>query len=547
MNDSSFLNRFFDYDEVGPDQEFDLSRKSRFARLHEMLQIMRRHHFMQGFTPEEFRETLEELGPSYVKVGQTLSTRSEILPQAYCDELAKLQSECDPLPFKTVLATLDRIYGGKLNEIFTYIDPHPLGSASLAQVHRAELKTGDIVAVKVQRPGVRKTMAQDIDMMRSLARHGENLMKGNQIVNLRGVMEELWTIFLEETDFKKEAENLEEFGRLNKNVAYIRCPRPYPEYCTAEVLVMEYIDGISIRDTETLKEYGYDLSEIGDKLLDNYATQVLEHGFFHADPHPGNIYIKGGQIVYMDLGIMGRLTPTERAQFGNIINAVGHKSASMLKDALLAFSVSGDLSTIDHPRLLASLDVIISQYASADVADIDIGAFLTDIVSLMRSCHVELPASLTSVARGIVTLEGTLLRYVGDFNMVDIINTHIERTRFNHFDPKGELQSFWVRLDRTARGLERAADDAGDVMHTLSRGQLKFNMELLGSEEPMHDLMRIVNRLIVGMIIVGLLVSGSLLDGPMVGQFGVLTIVEYTIAVILSIWLLVDAFRQRKK
>ncbi len=548
-NDSGFLRSIFNTPSgVSPEVQFGLSRRSRWARLREMLQIVRRHKLRNGLTPEELRSMLEELGPSFIKIGQTLSTRSEILPPAYCEELSHLQTECDPLPFDRVLAALDAIYNNQTNEIFSEIDPTPLGSASLAQVHRAVLrKNGEAVAIKVQRPGVRVIMAQDIDMMRSLAKHAQRFMKDNQIVDLRDVVEELWKTFLEETDFKKEAENLAEFASLNNSVAFIRCPTPYLEYCTEEVLVMEYIDGISIRDTEKLIKNGYNLEEIGEKLLDNYATQVLEHGFFHADPHPGNISICKGQVVYLDLGIMGRLTPEERLGLGRIIEAVGHKNSAMLEDALIAFSVGGNIYAIDHPRLLDILDRIIDQYASADVASIDIGAFLTDITAAMRECKVELPSCLTAVARGLVTLEGTLLRFVGSFNMVDIINRHLRNTRDYRDEFEQAARDFIIEMDRSARGMARAAEHIGDTVRMLSRGQLKINMEMLGSDEPMGKLSRIVNRMTLGMIAAGSFVSAALISGspgPQVFGLPLFSFFGYAAGTALTIWVLVDIIRR---
>ncbi len=547
-NDNNFLRGIFNTPSgISPEEQFGLSRKSRYARLREMMQIVRRHNLRKGLTPTELRSMLEELGPSFIKIGQTLSTRSEILPPEYCEELSYLQTECEPLSFSKVLDALDEIYGEKRSAIFEEIDPTPLGSASLAQVHRARLKdSGDVVAIKVQRPGVRTVMAQDIDMMRSLAKFAQRFMKDNQIVDLRDVVEELWRTFLEETDFKKEAENLSEFAELNKDVAFITCPKPYLELCTEEILVMEYIDGVSIRDTDELIERGYELEEIGEKLLDNYATQVLDHGFFHADPHPGNIAIAGGQIVYLDLGIMGRLTPDEREGLGRIIEAVGHKNAAMLEDALIAFSVGGEIDAIDHPKLLDILDRVIDQYASTDVANIDIGAFLTDITLAMRECKVELPSCLTAVARGLVTLEGTVIRFVGSFNMVDIINRHIRRNRDYAEEFKNAAQDLVIEMDRTARGLARAAEHVGDATRMLSRGQLKFNMEILGSDEPMRKLSHIVNRVTLGMIIAGSLVSASLIsgmDGPHIFGLPIPSFIGFSIATVLSVWILVDIIR----
>lgn len=550
MEENTLLRHLFnDRAEVDPEQQFGLTRKSRNKRLHEIIGLVRKYKVMDGITPAHFRDMLVDLGPSFVKIGQMLSLRSEILPQAYCDALATLQMDADPLPFKEIEHALENIYGERFSSIFSNIDPKPLGSASLAQVHKATLSNGDVVAVKVQRPGVRATMAQDIDVMRSVAKRLSRFMKDNQMVDLRDVVEELWSTFLEETDFTKETQNLHEFALLNKDVAYIRCPMPYLEYCSEEVLVMEYIEGTSLRDTDKLVELGYDLEEIGMKALDNYATQILDFGFFHADPHPGNMFIKDGQIIYLDLGIVGRLNPRDRARFGEIIEAVGAKSATRLKDALISFSVDHDSRGIDHPRFLAELDIILEGYGSCDVADIDIGGLLNDIMLLTKQCKVTLPPSVTAVSRGIVTIEGTLSEYIANSNIVDIINDHVMRKK----DPKKEFQKLvqdtMISLGNSGRGLATSAEYAGETLKMLSRGQLKMNMEMLGSDEPIKKVSRIANRLAVSMVIAGLLVSASLmtsLDMPKIIGVPVLSFIEFVSAFILTIMVAIDIYRKPK-
>lgn len=550
MEENTLLRHLFnDRAEVDPEQQFGLTRKSRNKRLHEIIGLVRKYKVMDGITPAHFRDMLVDLGPSFVKIGQMLSLRSEILPQAYCDALATLQMDADPLPFKEIEHALENIYGERFSSIFSNIDPKPLGSASLAQVHKATLSNGDVVAVKVQRPGVRATMAQDIDVMRSVAKRLSRFMKDNQMVDLRDVVEELWSTFLEETDFTKETQNLHEFALLNKDVAYIRCPMPYLEYCSEEVLVMEYIEGTSLRDTDKLVELGYDLEEIGMKALDNYATQILDFGFFHADPHPGNMFIKDGQIIYLDLGIVGRLNPRDRARFGEIIEAVGAKSATRLKDALISFSVDHDSRGIDHPRFLAELDIILEGYGSCDVADIDIGGLLNDIMLLTKQCKVTLPPSVTAVSRGIVTIEGTLSEYIANSNIVDIINDHVMRKK----DPKKELQKLvqdtMISLGNSGRDLATSAEYAGETLKMLSRGQLKMNMEMLGSDEPIKKVSRIANRLAVSMVIAGLLVSASLmtsLDMPKIIGVPVLSFIEFVSAFILTIMVAIDIYRKPK-
>lgn len=550
MADNTLLKYFFSSGaEIDPEGRFNLSRKTRTRRLKEIYSILQKHHFLRGFSPEEFRAMLEDLGPSFVKIGQTLSTRSEILPKAYCDELAKLQMECDPLPFDQMLEALDDIYGERQGDIFDAIDPTPLGSASLAQVHKARLANGDVVAVKIQRPGVKATMALDIDIMRMVARQASRFMKDDQMLDLRDVVEELWATFLEETDFQRETANLQEFARLNKDVAFIDSPHVYPELCGEYVLVMEYIDGIPILATDRLRAAGYDLEEIGEKILDNYATQILDHGFFHADPHPGNLLIRNGKVVYIDLGIMGRLSPHDRAGFGNIIQAVGMQSATELKTALMSFAIAKDNAAIDHTRFLADLDLLLEDYGSCDVADIDIGMFLNDILMLTRSCKVTLPSSITSVSRGLVTLEGTILPFIPNENVVSIINAHIQRTKDPAEELAGAMEDLALALRSSARGSMDAAQYSGEALKMLTRGQLKVNTEVLGSEAPLSHLGKIVNRLTIGIIIAGLFIGSSMLSlssmEPRLLGVPVLAFFGYLGAAILSLWVVVDIARKK--
>lgn len=541
MTDNTILKHFFYADtNIDPQNRFHLSRKARVRRLKEIYTILQKHHFLKGFSPKEFRAMLEDLGPSFVKIGQTLSLRSEILPKAYCDELAKLQMECEPLPFEVILAALDDIYGNRQSDIFDDIDPTPLGSASLAQVHKARLINGDIVAIKIQRPGVKVTMAQDIDIMRSVARQASRFMKDNQMLDLRDVVEELWITFLEETDFSCEAENLKEFARLNADIAFIDCPWVYSELCSEYVLVMEYIDGIPIFDTDELCVAGYDLAEIGEKILDNYATQILDYGFFHADPHPGNILIRDGKIVYIDLGIMGRLSPRDRAGLNNIIHAVGMEDSAELKEALLSFAIAKDNTAIDHTRFLADLDSLLKNYGSCDVSDIDIGQFLTDILLLTRSCRVTLPSSVTSVSRGIVTLEGTLAPLIPNENVVNIINAHIKNSENLPDTLVSAVKDSARVLQLSTRGVLDATRYSGDVLKMLTRGQLKINMELLGSEAPLVGFSKIINRLTMGIIIAGLFIGSSMLSlssmEPRFLGIPLLAFFGYLGAAVLSVW-----------
>ena len=549
MAENTLLNYFFESGGAQKASQFGLNRKSRSKRMREIVSILHKHKFLNQLTPEEFRAAFEELGPSFVKIGQTLSTRSEILPKAYCEELTKLQTECDPLPFEQILVALRAIYGERYGKIFESVDPKPLGSASLAQVHKAKLVTGETVAVKIQRPGVKFTMAQDIDIMRGLARKMSRFTKGDAMIDLEEVVEEMWDTFVEETDFRREAENLQTFKELNKDCVFIDSPYVYTEYSGEYVLVMEYIEGINISHSDELLAAGYDLAEIGEKLLDNYATQVLDHGFFHADPHPGNIIIREGKIVYIDLGIMGRLTPAERAGFARIIHAVSVQSSSELADALISFAVSRGNGQVDHAKLLADTDNILRTYASCDVSDLDIGAFLNDVLVVTRASKCQMPSSITNVARGIVTVEGTVAPYIPNESIVGIINGHIMRSTDPVEQAKDTLVDAALVMRRAAEGLSSAAEYSGEALRMMTRGQLKMNMEVLGSEAPLLRLSKIVNRMTMGILAAGLFMGSSLfattglgpeiLDVPAVSFFG------FAGAFVLSAWIIIDIWHRK--
>ena len=278
-----------------------MSEREDRSRLSEIMQVLRRYRITKGITPVKVREILEELGPTYVKLGQILSIRTDLISSEYCKELQKLRSQVSPMPYEEVRAVLCEAYKKDPEDVFASIVKTPIGSASIAQVHEAFLKSGEHVVLKVQRRGIYGTMERDVAMMQRMLRFVPPALKG--LVDLERVISEFWSAAKEEMDFLREAANMETFSKNNENVVFVASPKLYRELTTAQVLVMEYIDGYSISDTHTLEQEGYDLVEIGEKLADNYVRQIMQDGFFHADPHPGNLRIRGGKIVWLDMGM----------------------------------------------------------------------------------------------------------------------------------------------------------------------------------------------------------------------------------------------------
>ena len=524
---------------------YHLTRRGKVKRLGQIMRIANQFDVVHGLTPVKMRLMLEALGPTFVKVGQILSMRSEILPQSFCDELAKLRADADPMPYQIVVDTLTQEYGRPIGEVFARIDPTPLGSASLAQVHRATLVTGEDVAVKVQRPGVREIMALDVSIMRSIARTATKMLPSAQVVDLGGVVEELWDTFESETDFLVEARNLSEFKRFCEAYRYMDCPKPYMDLCTEHVVVMDYAEGIAVSHTDQLIEAGYDLKEIGTKLVDNYATQVLDDGFFHADPHPGNIIISGGQIVLIDLGMTGRLNSQARSVLREMIFAVAKQDSAALADGLLRFAGT-ESNPEDYPALLADLDMVVKEFGTVDLGDLDIAAFLTSLTSLAQRHGIEVPGTVTTVGRALVTLEGLLDEFIPDVNMIQIISDHIAGSKSLDRAAKDEIKALGVEGHQALHGLLSAASESRVAMRMLTRGQLRMNMEVVGSEEPMRLLSDMVNRLTMALIVVGLFVGSSIVYyagmKPIIFGIPVVGFMGYVIAFILSAWIVFDIY-----
>ena len=526
-------------------QRYHLTRRGKLKRLAQIAQIVNQFDIVHGLTPVKMRLMFEALGPTFVKVGQILSMRSEILPQSFCDELAKLRADADPMPYGTVLQVLEDEYGRPAGEIFDHIDATPLGSASLAQVHRAKLTTGEDVAVKVQRPGVRETMAQDVSIMRTIARIAAKTMPSAQVVDLSGVVEELWDTFEAETDFMIEARNLAEFKRFCEHYKYMDCPKPYSDLCTEHVVVMDYVEGISVSHPDELIEAGYDLKEIGTKLVDNYATQVLDEGFFHADPHPGNIMVRGGQIVLLDLGMTGRLNAKTRSVLKDMIFAVAKQDSPALADGLLRFA-GAEADPEDYPALLADLDVIVKEFGTVDLAELDIAAMLTALTQMAQRHGIEVPSTVTTVGRALVTLEGLLDEFIPDVNMIQIISDHIAASTSKKDFAKDETKSLALESHQALHSLLAAANELKVASRMLTRGQLRVNMEMVGSQEPIHLLANMVNRLTMALIVVGLFIGSSIVYyagiKPVIFGIPIVGFLGYVIAFILSVWIVFDIY-----
>lgn len=518
-------------------------------RLKEILQVLARHDIVKGMTSEKLRNIVEDLGPTFVKLGQIMSMRQDMLPAAYCRELSKLRTEVSPMPFDEVRQVIEEEYDTRLERVFASFDRQPLGAASIAQAHAAVLRDGSPVVVKVQRQGIRDVMARDIQLLRKAARILKAASSAGNALDFGVILNEMWAVAQQEMDFLIEARNAGEFYKLNQDVAYVTCPQIHSQVTTSRVLVMEYIEGFDLDQPDILTDNGYDLEEIGLKLADNYVKQIIDDGFFHADPHPGNLRIREGQIVFLDLGMMGRLSQRDKALFRQAVRAIAEHNVNALKDVLLTLGVHN--GRINHTRLYGDIEDLLTQYGSMGLADMDLGRMLEEFLGLANSHGISMPEGVTMLTRGMLTIQGVLASLAPELNLVQIMANRMLGEAARDFDLLAELKDGGKTLAASGRKAVALPAQLSDLLGMTIKGQTKVNLELTGSDEPLAQVDRMVNKLVLALLSAALLVGSSLicttdmkpklLGIPMLGAFG------FFIALILMGYLLVDTFRKKRR
>ena len=478
------------------------------TRLKEITSVLHKYGITRGITPQKLRMILEDLGPTYIKIGQIMSLHSDILPKRYCDELMCLRSEVTPMEFPEVKEVIEQAYGCPWNEIFAFISDTPLGSASIAQVHRAELLSGEQVVIKVQRTGIYEIMARDIGLLRKAVKLMPPIsLKG--MADFDQVLDELWNVTREEMNFLTEASNMEEFARRNADVVYVRTPKLYQEYTTMHVLVMEYIEGPAIDDKEKLLAGGYDLEEIGIKLIDNYIKQVMEDGFFHADPHPGNVKIQDGKIVWIDMGMMGRLTERDKELIGKAIRGIAENDIGMIQDAVLAL---GEFRGEPDPsQLYKDIRGLMAKYGTADMGNIDVAEVLQDLMDVMKENKITMPHGLTMLARGLAHVEGVLADISPQINMVEIAASRLKSQFIQNHDWKKEAKSGAKSIYLSMRKAVDIPALVADLLDGYMKGQTRINLDLHAGEDLANLLRRVTRNVVMGLWVMALLISSSII------------------------------------
>ena len=491
--------------------EISIKDKTSHKRMNEIVRIMRQYKVLHGLTPEQAVEVLQALGPTYVKIGQLASNRSDLLPKAYCDAFEKLRDDANPMPFDVVIEQIDRAYGKSWHEVFASIDPVPLGAASIAQVHKATLLDGTTVAVKVRRPGVAESMAEDIMLMKHLLALGEFASNSHRdiLLSLEGFIEEIERTTASEVDFTSELHNLMRFHDELADEEGVTSPVAYPQYSCESVLVMEFVQGTEISHTQALREQGIDVSALARRVCQSYVTQVLDDGFFHADPHPGNILVRDGGVVWIDLGMVGTLTVSERMLVGKVFTAVATDNAYLLKEAVMG--LVHVLGPVDHGALLEALSRLLAEYSTAEMKEINVGTVLTEVIEVLRGQNMMMTSSVTMLARGFVTIEGVIAQVAPDISVIEIVSKHVIAQQA---DPKflaTQLIDLATTSAASAEALAKLPTQLSNTLEMLDRGQIKVNGDIEVSSRILATAYASVGRISLALLSAGLFLGSSIL------------------------------------
>jgi ubiquinone biosynthesis protein len=490
------------------------------------------------------RHILEDLGPTFIKIGQIMSLRPDLLPPDLVKELSKLQDQAATVDNGLISAILEKSLGGTIDQFFSEFDQTPFAAASLCQVHRAVLKKeGVTVAVKVQRPGIRKMMEVDLDILKAIADRLHERSADLKIYDLPNLFRVTRRNLLKELDFSREAKNMK-IARSYKPDVYI--PEVYLDYCSERVMVSEFIEGtalsepsLNIIDPHTIAKQG----------LNTAIKQILEDGYFHADPHPGNIiYSTEKGLCLLDWGMVGRLSERDRYDMIDLIRAIVEKDSSLLIETLLRITVKE--RDVDDRALEREISEVLDIFFSGPIKELNIGHLLLAIIDILRDYRLKLPSDLVIMIKALVTAEGTARQIYPELNVVTEAETYIKKIALKRY--RSEI--LWQAIKRALFKFMAIQKDIPvrilRIADKIDRDELAIRFRHENIESLNHTLENISNRLAFSVIIAALIIGSSMIIttgiGPFILGFPALGIIGYLISSLLGLWLIVIIIRTKK-
>ena len=496
--------------------------------------------------PQRLRMAMEELGPTFVKLGQLLSTRPDFIPPDYLVELSKLQDNVPPFAYQEVVEIFAEEFGKPPEDVFAHFNRQPLAAASISQVHRARLEDGTEVVIKVQRPQIENIIAVDLEILAHIAGLMEEHLEEVQGHRPTAIVHEFARSLSREIDFSIELTNIQRFARQFEGNTDIHVPLVYPQLSSERILVLEYVDGIKASDLESLRKEGRDLKLIAERGANLVMEQIFVHGFFHADPHPGNILVLPDDVVcFIDFGQMGRLNLKDREEFTDLVlNLVGGNERKVTKGVLKLTIQYGE---VDRDNLTRDLGELMDQYLYKPLKELAAGKILQDLLDLVTRHGLSLQPNLYLMMKALSTVEGVGLQLDPDMELITLARPFMQKIKTGRIKPKrlaeemGETGSEYISLFRELPGELRT------ILRQLRDGRMKLEFEHRGLHALGLALDRVSNRISFAIVLAAQIIGSSLiiLSGipPKWNGIPVIGMAGFLIAGIMGFWLLLAIIR----
>jgi len=499
--------------------------------------------------PVQLRLALEELGPTFVKLGQILAGRADLFGPEYIGEFEKLHSNVPALPLEQLRPQLREDLGGEPEDVFARFDVEPLAAASIAQVHRAQLKDGSEVIVKIRRPGITDTIAADLRLLARLAALAEAELPALKPYRPQQLVRELARSLQRELDLASECRNAERIAANLAGLSWIVVPRVHWAHTTERVNVQDFVGGVAGNDLARLDAEGLDRNLLARRGAQAVLKMIVEDGFFHADPHPGNVfYLEGNRIAFIDFGMVGRLSARRREELLQLLLGLVERNPQTVADVLLDWT--GDDHGLNLSQLETEIETFVDQYHGAPLAELNLGQMLADVTTILREHHLGLPSDMALLIKAFITLEGMGRGLDPEFHMTTEALPMLKRVVRARYQPRVVAGRAWQTLRRTLAVAEQLPHDVSRLLRNARRGRVHVGIDIAHLKRVGDQIDRAANRLTMALVIAALIIGSSIVmtvkGGPTLFGLPAFGFLGFASAFVGGLWLVRAIWRSSR-
>lgn len=493
---------------------------------------------------ERVRMAIEELGPTFMKLGQMLSNRSDLLNKELIFELEKLQDSSFEVPFEYIQSKVKEELNGSIETYFAYFDETPLASASIGQVHKAILISGENVVVKVQRPGIKKIITNDLAILKELATLLSSYFIKNYNFDIFSYVVEFEKHIYKELNYLIEVGNMLRFETLLEGTEGVCVPKVYEDFCTEKIMLMEFVDGIKI--SKIINDTTFDVKNIAQKTVQTYLEQILVYGFFHADPHPGNVLILPNNVIcFLDFGLVGIIIQSDRENFLELLMGINNGNAKRIVDVVERISRK---QIDDKKGLQHELSIFIEEYSILSLKQIDSQQFFEHFNKLMVEYGVQIPSSFLLLLKTLIMVEALVKNLNPDVNVLEEVKPFANKLLFTKLSPDYFLKVILPMLMDTQKLLFNLPSDIQDIINKFKKGEVVVDINHNNVEHIAEGIEKSVNKIVFGFIVASMILASSLIVlsdiPPKIYNIPVVGLIGYSISFVFAFWLLIKIMRK---